>query len=807
VHLQSRASRTEALTRCLALLFLLALPLLAEAETVQGVVSDETGAVVPGATIALCKGSSLVATTTSGPDGSFSIEGDGDSVVVSLSGFQPVTLPLESAARVVLRVAASSVAVEVTSSERTGGVTAGAAFTGEMDRAAMQRLPAVSQNVRASLPLLPGVLRGPDGLLRVNGARPHEAPLLLDGFDVTNPATGVSALDPPLESVQGTQVLRDPMDVTLGGFIGGAVAVDSRSGEGKPQFGVEGFVPRPRLGSGGFGSIEGFSPRVHLGGSALGGGLRYFAAGEYDYDRIAVPGVSERASDPNLVARGGTVITRVDLLGATRSTSLEAFVFPMKTSDLGLSPLRTAAASPTLDKTERFVGIAHQQAIGEADTVSLRVGVADHASGLTPAGVGPALVSPDGWRGNSFSTSSTEATRLSATAAWRRHSGPWQLETFGEATVGRLSGQVAEAPVEVQDAAGRLVREVDFGGASSLVVKERTLAAGASLSWRPAGRLEIEGGTRVDWSSLAGSEPSGRIGLRYKLDADGRTVVKIGAGRFVGRLPLAVPAFGDYPLRSDRSFDPASGDVISAATLVPRVGELRLPSAYALTAELERRVSRSLDVVLRATDRRSSHLPTLNVPGANGALSDGALVAASDGTARYWELQATGRFRWGSENQLFVSYVRSSARGELNDFGTLFHDADPALLQPGGVARLSADAPQRWLAWGTVSLPWQFVISPAFEWHSGFPYSQLDVRQFYAGPPQTSSFPAFLSFDAAISKKVVIKSHRVRLEVQLFGLTRHFNPRDVYAVAGSTRYGSFSNSVGLVTRGDIGIDW
>jgi hypothetical protein len=48
-------------------------------------------------------------------------------------------------------------------------------------------------------------------------------------------------------------------------------------------------------------------------------------------------------------------------------------------------------------------------------------------------------------------------------------------------------------------------------------------------------------------------------------------------------------------------------------------------------------------------------------------------------------------------------------------------------------------------------------------------------------PPQSGPFPAFSSFDAAISKKV--------------------------AVAGSTTYGSFTNGVGLVTRGDIGIDW
>jgi hypothetical protein len=37
--------------------------------------------------------------------------------------------------------------------------------------------------------LLPSVMRGPDGLLRIDGTRPHEGALSVDGFDVTDPAT------------------------------------------------------------------------------------------------------------------------------------------------------------------------------------------------------------------------------------------------------------------------------------------------------------------------------------------------------------------------------------------------------------------------------------------------------------------------------------------------------------------------------------------------------------------------------------------------------------------------------------------
>ena len=66
-----------------------------------------------------------------------------------------------------------------------------------------QRLPTPRPHILQSLPLLPAVVRGRDGLLRIGGTRPHESALWIDGFDVTDPVTGTSAIDLPDESVKG----------------------------------------------------------------------------------------------------------------------------------------------------------------------------------------------------------------------------------------------------------------------------------------------------------------------------------------------------------------------------------------------------------------------------------------------------------------------------------------------------------------------------------------------------------------------------------------------------------------------------
>jgi hypothetical protein len=93
------------------------------------------------------------------------------------------------------------------------------------------------------------------------------------------------------------------------------------------------------------------------------------------------------------------------------------------------------------------------------------------------------------------------------------------------------------------------------------------------------------------------------------------------------------------------------------------------------------------------------------------------------------------------------------------------------------------------------------------EWRSGFPYSVLDARRQIVGTPNSSSFPAFFSLDLTVDKTLTIKRKRVKLNVQLFNATNHSNPRDVFAVAGAPRFGTFVNSVGPTLRGDIGVDW
>ncbi len=64
-----------------------------------------------------------------------------------------------------------------------------------------------------------------------------------------------------------------------------------------------------------------------------------------------------------------------------------------------------------------------------------------------------------------------------------------------------------------------------------------------------------------------------------------------------------------------------------------------------------------------------------------------------------------------------------------------------------------------------------------------------------------------MAVDAVVYKTFTVKGRSADVGIQLFNLTHHDNPRDVYAVAGSSRHGQFTNSVGTIVRGYMLLKW
>ena len=791
--------------------FAMASPAIA-GQTSPGLVVDQTGLPLPGATVQLVRGAEVVATVTTAGDGTFAIDTAlaGDILVVSLDGFETARVERATAAKIVLSIGR---AIETTTVTAVAPTLAPASPTtsllgSSITAATVSRLPSSRLKARESLPLLPSVVRGPDGLMQLGGARAHETPVLLDGFNVTDPATGNSSLNLPFEAVRGVDALRDPTSVIYGDNLGGIVQIASRTGGDMFSMGVQGFVPRPRFASPGFGRLEGIFPRFHASGPTSDGRAHYMAAVEYDYERIPVPDVTQ-GRGPDIVEQSAIVFGRIDLQATPRNeVTLEGFAFPGGTDSSGLSPRRADEATADLSSRDLFGGVTDRFVVDSSTILTVQVGALLHDAEMAPHGSGVSRLSPAGWRGNWFSALTRQASRIAAIVTWERAatlgSKAHDFTLGGRFASRRLGGNVVNTPITVEDTRGRLVRSVTFGPATAFEVRDYPMALLARDVVHISDRLQFDIGVRLDHRGRhkRAPQPSARAGVRYALDASGLTVLKAGYGSFVGNMPLGAEAFGGYPTRVDREFDPETGEVVSEKILEPMVDKMRQPRALTATIGIERQLMAGLDAQVSFTARHSTRLPTLNVPSTSGPL-----FVRGDGVSEYHEVQVSARRTFQHDQQVFVSYVRSISRGELNDFAALTQGFDVPLVQPGGMSRLAADAPNRVLAWGTFNLPKRVVLSPVAEWRDGFPYSPVDARYLYFGEPNSHRYPAFFSTDLVVYKTFTAKGRNADVGFQLFNATNYFNPRDAYPVVGDPRFGTFTNSVGPILRGYMLLKW
>jgi hypothetical protein len=313
---------------CLALL-LAALPgaLLAQSQAttgvIEGTVSDDGGAPLPGASVALRNtATNSEKTTTTGPDGRFrgvALPLGPYRVTVSLAGFttlvregldlgvgQTINLPL--ALRLSQRAESITVtgAAPVVETTRTEGAT-------QIDSAAIKGLPNNGRNYLDFTKLTPGVsvVQGPDGdELTINGQKGINNNVSVDGADYNNPFFGEQrggqrpAFTFNLDAVKEVVVVSDGANAEFGRASSGFVNVVTKSGTNEIHGSAHGYFKSDSLSSAAVKadgtSAEKFDSDQQQYGFTLGGPfvkdkLFFFTA--FDYQR----GRTTKQTDPNRI--------------------------------------------------------------------------------------------------------------------------------------------------------------------------------------------------------------------------------------------------------------------------------------------------------------------------------------------------------------------------------------------------------------------------------------------------------------------------------------------------------------------------
>src|SRR5206468_2020895 len=152
-------------------------------------------------------------------------------------------------------------------------------------RELIQNAPTVSARFQDALPLIPGVVRGPDGLLNINGSRTNQTALTFNNANGTDPVTGEDAIELPIDAVSSVRVRGAAYAPEFGLSAGAVTTVETLRPGDSWDVTVNDLEPRPRRRGGEFRGIESWTPRATIGGPIVKGKLNLLESVQFEYSQ------------------------------------------------------------------------------------------------------------------------------------------------------------------------------------------------------------------------------------------------------------------------------------------------------------------------------------------------------------------------------------------------------------------------------------------------------------------------------------------------------------------------------------------
>ncbi len=212
------------------------------------------------------------------------------SVQASKAGFEDVISSVDitdhTAGEVSLvlipRMQRSSVEVK----EQAPAVEQSSSENNELAAEQVKPLPGNPATVSDALPLTPGVVRSPEGELKIDGSGEQRSALVVNQSDVTDPATGKFGQTVPVDAIQTVNVLSTPFLAQYGRFTQSVVAVETKRGGEKWHGELNDPFPDFRVRSYHLRGIRNETPRAVLGGPLLREKLYLNSAIVYYLDKV-----------------------------------------------------------------------------------------------------------------------------------------------------------------------------------------------------------------------------------------------------------------------------------------------------------------------------------------------------------------------------------------------------------------------------------------------------------------------------------------------------------------------------------------
>lgn len=665
--------------------------------------------------------------------------------------------------------------------------------------AVLESAPLEGDDFQSLLPLLPGVVRGPDGRLRAKGGQPTQGALQISSASLVDPSSGDFDLELPGQSIESIEVLTNPFAAEYGRFSTSVTQILTKRGTNDWEIKPGNLIPRLRKT---FSTVRSFEPRFSVRGPLRKD--RLFFAQDFQFRYVKEP-VKSMPGEPEIGLTSFDAFTRVDsVLSARHSLGGLLVMFPRKIEHLTMNTFRPPEVTPEFNQSGTSVGVQDRFALSSTLVVESTFAGRWFEINVNTGGRQPMIYTPETQQGSFFNDHEREVSSLQWVEALSLSRDNWRgqhLFKFGfDMQLSSYKGSSASRPLEIRRLNGSLAERSVYGPPATQDVSAAELALFAQDRWRIGSRVTLELGLRMDREDVVERVNwSPRGGVSLGVLPEGRGILRGGVGRFRQRTPLNVGAFGQFEPRLVTRFGP-NGEPLNPPVTVTNVAapDLRTPESVAGNVEWNQRFGRRVLFKANYLKRKGSHEYILEP---NPTI--GEVRLSSTGTSRYWELEVTGRYLGGEGRDLTVSYVRSRSIADLNNYDQFYGNLRNPILRSNEHNLISTDVPNRLIVRGTIGLPGKWDIAPVIEIRSGFPWSAVNEFQDFVGARNRAGrLPAVRTLDFSLSRPWHFRKYRFRGGIKVYNVFGAAAERDVQNNITSPNYGRFYNplerSIGFV---------
>jgi len=678
-------------------------------------------------------------------------------------------------------------------------------------------LPTAQEKVKDFLPFTPGVIKTLDSKLTFKGADENQSLLIVNSARTTDPVTGSFGVPIPTDAVESFAVFKTPYDASLGSFSGGLTSIETRPPDDKWSFKLRGIVPSVLGKNGHMVGIAEAIPGVAFDVPVVPHKLLLSEVFQYEMKKTTVEGlpwpydISKR--------QGFNSFTTIEaILSPTHVLMLTVNAFPLRQQHVDISALVPQPASNNLNQSGVAIGLNDKYQFASGAIFGIVAQYMRFDSNAQGQGIADMLITPEGWGGNYFNQWSRRGKEFQAIPSYQFPKKHWhgehEIRVGADIDYRSFFGITSSHPIQVLRQDNSLAEEITFGAPPSQTPSDSSVAEFIQDHWVLTPKWSLDLGARLSTETSGWSAAfAPRAGVAFAPGKTGKMVIRAGAGMFYGLLPLLAANFAANPTRTIAEFDTTGlpiGPTISYTNAY--VGSLNplfrgvlpgqpstTPRNFTWNAQVDREIRTNLQVKVSYLDSHTTYL--FDVQPFTAPLGGESFMGLTNtGSSHYREMEATMRYALRERDQVNASYIWSHARGDLNSLSNVAIPFAAPVIRPDVYGILPSDIPNRVVAWGIFALPWKLTFSPLADFHSGFAYSAIDVRQQYVGVPNGQRFAQFFSLDLKLYREFRVpflgnrsgKKHHIRLGVYTLNVTNYHNFNAVYNNVASPNFGKFA---------------